>query len=60
MEVPYVLVYYRPNCPPQVNMQYAAGTELMRNTAEVLKVLEITSAEELTAEEFLIKLKEKK
>lgn len=60
MEVPYVLVYYKPECPLQVNIQYAAGKELMRNTAEVLKVLEIRSAEELTGQKFLNELKEKK
>ena len=46
--MPYVLVYYLPeNCNPQSRMSYAGATELMRSTAEVGRVVEIESAEEL-------------
>ena len=36
-----------PDCPVQTKMLYAAAKELMRNTAEVIKVLDISTAEEL-------------
>ncbi|PQE07612.1 GMF family protein [Rutstroemia sp. NJR-2017a BBW] len=48
LSVPYVLLFY---LPPTVNaeqrMLYAGAKELMRNTAEVGKVIEIESAEDL-------------
>ncbi|TEY39390.1 hypothetical protein BOTCAL_0460g00070 [Botryotinia calthae] len=48
LSVPYVLIFY---LPPTVNaeqrMLYAGAKELMRNTAEVSKVLEIESVEDL-------------
>ncbi|KAI9649605.1 hypothetical protein NHQ30_002186 [Ciborinia camelliae] len=56
LSVPYVLIFY---LPPTVNaeqrMLYAGAKELMRNTAEVGKVLEIESVEDL--EEIPDKLK---
>ncbi len=48
MSVPYVLLYYLPvTCNAEMRMLYASAKELMRNTAEVGKVLEIDSAEDL-------------
>ncbi|KAF7513048.1 hypothetical protein GJ744_011314 [Endocarpon pusillum] len=48
MSVPYVLLYYLPeNCNPSLRMMYAGAVELMRITAEVNRVIEIQSAEEL-------------
>lgn len=48
LSVPYVLLFY---LPPTVNaeqrMLYAGAKELMRNTAEVGKVIEIESVEDL-------------
>jgi Cofilin/tropomyosin-type actin-binding protein len=46
--VPYVLLYYLPeNCNPSSRMMYAGAVELMRSTAEVNRVIEIQSGEEL-------------
>jgi len=46
--VPYVLVYYLPvTCNAESRMLYAGAKELMRNTAEVGKVIEIDSADDL-------------
>ncbi|KAL8692691.1 MAG: hypothetical protein Q9218_002340 [Villophora microphyllina] len=55
LSVPYVLLYYLPvTCSTEVRMLYAGAKELMRNTAEVGKVIEIAEAEELeTIEEKL-------
>jgi hypothetical protein len=48
MSVPYVLLYYLPvTCNATLRMLYSSSVELMRNTAEVGKVIEIESAEEL-------------
>jgi len=48
MSVPYVLVYYMPaTCNAESRMLYAGAKELMRNTAEVGKVIEIDSADDL-------------
>jgi len=48
LSVPYVLLYYLPvTCNAELRMLYAGAKELMRNTAEVGKVLEIDSAEDL-------------
>lgn len=44
LTVPYVLLYYLPeNCNPSSRMMYAGAVELMRNTAEVNRVIEIES-----------------
>lgn len=46
--MPYVLIYYLPvTCNAELRMLYASAKELMRNTAEVGKVLEIDSAEDM-------------
>lgn len=56
MSVPYVLLYYLPvTCNNEFRMLYAGAKELMRNTAEVSRVIEIDSAEDL--EEIPEKLK---
>jgi hypothetical protein len=48
LSVPYVLLYYLPvTCNATQRMLYSSSVELMRNTAEVSKVIEIESAEEL-------------
>ena len=46
--MPYVLLYYLPvTCNNESRMLYAGAKELMRNTAEVGKVLEIESVDDL-------------
>lgn len=48
LSVPYVMLFYLPvTCNAELRMLYAGAKELMRNTAEVSKVLELDSAEEL-------------
>jgi hypothetical protein len=48
MSVPYVLLYYLPvTCNAESRMLYAGAKELMRNTAEVGKVIEIGEADDL-------------
>jgi len=48
ISVPYVLLYYLPvTCNSELKMLYAGAKELMRNTAEVGKVIEIDSADDL-------------
>ncbi|EEH22639.1 hypothetical protein PABG_04850 [Paracoccidioides brasiliensis Pb03] len=48
LSVPYVLLYYLPeNCNPSLRMMYAGAVELMRNTAEVNRVIEIDSEADL-------------
>lgn len=48
ISVPYVLIYYLPvTCNAELRMLYAGAKELMRNTAEVGKVFEIDSADDL-------------
>ncbi|KAF2467646.1 glia maturation factor beta [Lindgomyces ingoldianus] len=48
LSVPYVMLYYLPvTCNNEVRMLYAGAKELMRNTAEVGKIIEIDSAEDL-------------
>jgi len=42
------LIYYMPvTCNAELRMLYASAKELMRNTAEVGKVLEIDSVDDL-------------
>ncbi|KAL5411153.1 hypothetical protein PMIN06_005242 [Paraphaeosphaeria minitans] len=56
LAVPYVMLYYLPiTCNSEVKMLYAGAKELMRNTAEVNKIIEIDSADDL--EEIEEKLK---
>lgn len=46
--MPYVLIYYLPeNCNPSARMSYAGAVELMRNTAEVNKVIEVEGEAEV-------------
>ncbi len=47
MSVPYVMLYFLPiTCNSEMRMLYAGAKELMRNTSEVGKVLDIDSTEE--------------
>ncbi|KAL8740929.1 MAG: hypothetical protein Q9190_006415 [Brigantiaea leucoxantha] len=48
LSVPYVLLYYLPvTCNAELRMLYAGARELMRNTAEAGRVIEITEVEDL-------------
>lgn len=50
LSVPYVLLYYLPvNCNPSQRMMYAGAVELMRNTAEVNRVVEVHEEEDITS-----------
>lgn len=56
MSVPYVMLNYMPaTTNSETRMLYAGAKELMRNTAEVGKLIEIDSADDL--EELEEKLK---
>ncbi|KAF2451230.1 glia maturation factor beta [Karstenula rhodostoma CBS 690.94] len=56
LSVPYVMLYYLPiTCNSEVKMLYAGAKELMRNTAEVNRIIEIDSADDV--EEIEEKLK---
>lgn len=46
--MPYVLLYYLPvTCNAELRMLYAGAKELMRNTAEAGRVIEIVDTEDL-------------
>lgn len=48
LSVPYVLLYYLPiTCNAGMRMLYAGAKELMRNTSEVGRVIDIESADDL-------------
>ncbi|KAK6212482.1 hypothetical protein LQW54_005256 [Pestalotiopsis sp. IQ-011] len=48
LSVPYVMLYYLPiTANAELRMLYAGAKELMRNTAEVGKVIDIDSVEDL-------------
>ncbi|KAK1674205.1 GMF family protein [Colletotrichum godetiae] len=48
LSVPYVLIYYLPiTCNNEIKMLYAGAKELMRNTSEVGRVIDIQEAEDL-------------
>lgn len=48
VSVPYVLLFYLPvTVNAELRMLYAGAKELFRNTAEVNKVIDISSAEDL-------------
>lgn len=48
LSVPYVLLYYLPvTCNSESRMLYAGAKELMRNTAEVGRVIELSEPEDL-------------
>ncbi|GKZ36994.1 hypothetical protein AbraIFM66950_008286 [Aspergillus brasiliensis] len=50
LTVPYVMLYYLPvNCNPNARMMYAGAVELMRNTAEVNRVIEVHEEEDITS-----------
>ncbi len=53
--MPYVLLYYLPvTCNAELRMLYAGAKELMKNTAEAGKIIELSEAEDLeTIEEKL-------
>ena len=55
LSVPYVLIYYLPvTCNAELRMLYASAKELMRNTAEAGRVIEMQDVEDLeTIEEKL-------
>ncbi|KAK0701660.1 hypothetical protein B0T26DRAFT_744715 [Lasiosphaeria miniovina] len=47
-KVPYVMFFYMPqNCNAAQRMLYAGAKELMRNTSEVTKIVDLESAEDL-------------
>ncbi|GAB7338600.1 hypothetical protein MBLNU457_5336t1 [Dothideomycetes sp. NU457] len=48
LSVPYVMLYYLPvTSNNELKMLYAGAKELMRNTAEVNRIIEIDSAEDV-------------
>ncbi|KAK3293931.1 uncharacterized protein B0H64DRAFT_175777 [Chaetomium fimeti] len=48
LSVPYIMLYYLPTtCNSELRMLYAGAKELMRNTSEVTRILDLESAEEL-------------
>lgn len=50
LSVPYVLLYWLPvNCNPSQRMMYASAVELMRNSAEVNRVIEVHEDEDVTS-----------
>ncbi|RJE20401.1 GMF family [Aspergillus sclerotialis] len=54
--VPYVLLYYLPeNCNPNLRMLYAGAVELMRSTAEVNRVFEVETEDDVTSIESKLK-----
>ncbi|CEL03170.1 Putative GMF family protein (AFU_orthologue; AFUA_5G11200) [Aspergillus calidoustus] len=49
LAVPYVMLYWLPeNCNPSQRMMYAGAVELMRNSAEVNRVIEVETDEDIT------------
>ncbi|EHA52224.1 hypothetical protein MCOR27_009261 [Pyricularia oryzae] len=48
MSVPYVMLYYLPiTCNSELRMLYAGAKELMRNTSEVGRIIDIESTDDL-------------
>ncbi|KUI55213.1 Actin-depolymerizing factor gmf1 [Cytospora mali] len=48
LSVPYVLLFYLPvTCNSELRMLYAGAKELFRNTAEVNKVIDISSVDDM-------------
>ncbi|KAK4125471.1 glia maturation factor beta [Parathielavia appendiculata] len=48
LSVPYVMLYYLPTtCNSEMRMLYAGAKELMRNTSEVTRIIDLESPEEL-------------
>lgn len=50
-----MLNYFPPTTPSELRMLYAGAKELMRNTAEVGRVIDIDDAEELQNIEEMLK-----
>lgn len=56
LTVPYVLLYYLPeNCNPNLRMLYAGAVELMRSTAEVNRVYEVETEDDIISIETRLK-----
>ncbi|KYG46212.1 hypothetical protein M433DRAFT_49360, partial [Acidomyces richmondensis BFW] len=56
LSVPYVMLFYLPpTCASDVRMLYAGAKELLRNNAEVGRVLDIDAVEDLEGIEALLK-----
>ncbi|KKK13333.1 hypothetical protein P175DRAFT_0498502 [Aspergillus ochraceoroseus IBT 24754] len=56
LAVPYVLLYWLPeNCNPTMRMTYAGAVELMRNTAEVNRVIEVEQEDDIISIESRLK-----
>lgn len=56
LSVPYVMLYYLPvTCNSELKMLYAGAKELMRNTAEVGRIIEVESAEDMEGVEDTLK-----
>ncbi|KAJ5279312.1 hypothetical protein N7478_004684 [Penicillium angulare] len=50
LSVPYVLLYWLPeNCNPSQRMMYAGAVELMRTAAQVNRVVEVETDEDITS-----------
>lgn len=48
MSIPYVMLYYLPiTCNSELRMLYAGAKELMRNTSEVGRIIDIESTDDL-------------
>ncbi|RMZ87596.1 hypothetical protein DV736_g5183, partial [Chaetothyriales sp. CBS 134916] len=48
LSVPYVMLYYLPvNCNPNMRMSYAGAVEVVRQQAEVQRLIEVKEAEEV-------------
>lgn len=56
LSVPYVMLYYLPvTCNSELKMLYTGAKELMRNTAEVGRIIEVESAEDMEGVEDTLK-----
>lgn len=56
LSVPYVMLnYLPPTCSNEMRMLYAGAKELLRNQAEVNRIIEIDSTEELESIEEKLK-----
>lgn len=54
--MPYVMLnYLPPTCSNEMRMLYAGAKELLRNQAEVAKIIEIDSTEDLESIEDTLK-----
>lgn len=56
LTAPYVLLYWLPeNCNPNLRMLYAGAVELMRSTAEVNRVYEVETEDDIISIESRLK-----